>query len=334
LWTRVQFSPSPFQAKSGEINSPLLLFLSQVLIVKQKRTKQQAIIRVLAITFVLNLGIALAKLGYGYYTQTLSMIADGFHSLMDGTSNLVGFVAISYAFDPPDEAHPYGHRKAEIVASLFIAVLLGLTCVEILKEVVTRLFSPATPEVTMISFIIMGLGILINLGVVRYESRAGKELNSPLLISDSMHTRSDILVSISVLLSLLAIKLQWYFLDTLISLAITGVIGKMAFEIFQENLGILLDKIPLNKKEIEEIVENTEGVFHCHQIRAHGAPEALYLELHIWVAPEQTVTKAHELSHLVKDRLKSAIEGLEDVTIHIEPAELPKKAVPHNHVEH
>lgn len=98
--------------------------------------KKKAIIRVLAITFVFNLAIALAKLLYGYHSHTLSMVADGFHSLMDSTSNIVGFVAISYAFAPPDEEHPYGHRKAEILASLFIGVLLGLTCLEIVKEVV------------------------------------------------------------------------------------------------------------------------------------------------------------------------------------------------------
>lgn len=285
--------------------------------------KKKAIIRVLAITFVLNLAIALAKLLYGYQTHTLSMVADGFHSLMDSTSNIVGFVAISYAFAPPDEEHPYGHRKAEILASLFIGVLLGLTCLEIIKEVVSRAFHPTTPEVSLFSFAIMAVGIGINLWVVHYESKAGKRLNSPLLVSDAMHTRSDVFVSLSVILSLGAIWMHWYLLDILISLAITGVIGKMAYTLFSENLGILLDRIPINKEEITQLVESVEGVCHCHQIRAHGAPEALYLELHIWVNPEQSVTAAHELSHQVKNRLRESIEGLQDATIHIEPAKPP-----------
>lgn len=293
--------------------------------------KQKAIIRVLAMTFVLNLAIALAKLIYGYYSHTLSMVADGFHSLMDSTANIVGFVAISYAFAPPDAEHPYGHRKAEILASLFIGILLGLTCLEILKEVVSRFFHPTTPEVSLVSFAIMVVGIGINLWVVNYESKAGKRLNSPLLLSDAMHTRSDVLVSLSVILSLGAIWLQWYLMDLLISLAITGVIGKMAYTLFAENLGILLDQIPVNREEISRIVKGVEGVYDCHQIRAHGAPEALYLELHIWVNPEQSVTAAHALSHQVKNRLKEAVEGLQDATIHIEPAKLPlTEAVSHD----
>lgn len=285
--------------------------------------RQRAIIRVLAITFVLNLAIALAKLVYGYYSQTLSMIADGFHSLMDSTSNIIGFVAISYAFAPPDEEHPYGHRKAEILASLFIGVLLGLTCLEILKEVISRFFHPTTPEVSLFSFAIMGIGIAINLWVVYYESEAGKRLKSPLLASDAMHTRSDVLVSISVILSLGAIWMKWYVLDIFVSLIITAVIGKMALSLFKENLGILLDRTPINSDEIAAIAESIAGVSNCHQIRAHGTPEALYLELHIWVDPELSITAAHTLSHRVKNRLKETVEGLQDTTIHIEPAKLP-----------
>lgn len=283
--------------------------------------RQKAIIRVLVITFVLNLVIALAKLIYGYYGQTLSMVADGFHSLMDSTSNIVGFVAISYAFAPPDDEHHYGHRKAEILASLFIGVLLGLTCLEIIKEVINRFLHPTTPEVTIFSFVIMLIGIIVNIGVVTYESREGKRLNSPLLLADSEHTRSDVLVSLSVIVSLAAIWMHWYILDIFVSLAITGVIGKMAYTLFRQNLEILLDRTPIDREVIAKTVEAIEGVYHCHQIRAHGTPDALYLELHIWVDPGQSITAAHELSHQVKDHLKASILGLEDVTIHVEPAQ-------------
>ncbi|PIQ24319.1 cation transporter [bacterium (Candidatus Blackallbacteria) CG17_big_fil_post_rev_8_21_14_2_50_48_46] len=285
--------------------------------------RKSQIVRVLAITFVLNLVIALAKLGYGYFTHTLSMVADGFHSLMDSTSNIVGFVAVAYAFDPPDEDHPYGHRKAEIVASMLIAVMLGLTCLEIIKEVASRLSAPVTPEVSVFSFVIMVVGVLINFWVVWYETRAGKAFNSHLLLSDAMHTRSDVLVSLSVLVSLGAITLRWYWLDLLVSLGITLVIGKMAVQLFRENLGILIDQTPIDRELVREKVKAVSGVYDCHQIRAHGLSDAIYLELHIWVDPNLRVTQAHELSHQVKDALHSAFPGLLDATIHIEPADLP-----------
>ena len=90
-------------------------------------SRKAQILRVLVLTFVLNLLVALMKLFVGYFSQTLSMVADGFHSLMDSTSNIIGFIAIAYAFDPPDEQHPYGHRKAEIIAALLIAVCFSKT---------------------------------------------------------------------------------------------------------------------------------------------------------------------------------------------------------------
>lgn len=282
--------------------------------------RKSAIIQVLVVAFVLNVGIALLKLLVGYYSKTLSMVADGFHSLMDSTSNIVGFIAVTYAFEPPDEKHTYGHRKAEIVASLLIAFMLGLTCLEIIKELISRLFHPVLPVVSSTSFLVIGIGILVNVGVVWYELRAGKILNSHLLCSDAAHTRSDILVSISVLFSLIAISLQWYWLDIGVSLGITFIIGKMALQLFHENLGILLDQIPVNQKEVADVVMQQAGIQGCHQIRAHGFSDAIYLELHIEVDPQLTVTKAHELAHQVKERLRLDDPRILDVTIHIEPA--------------
>jgi cation diffusion facilitator family transporter len=284
-------------------------------------SRKTLILRVLVLTFVLNLLVALAKLLLGYFFQTLSMVADGFHSLMDSTSNIVGFIAVAYAFDPPDEQHPYGHRKAEIIAALLISVMLALTCLEIIKEVATRFLHPVTPVISPLSFIVMGVGVLVNLWVVWYESRAGKALGSPLLLSDAAHTRSDILVSLSVLVSLAAILFQIYWLDFLVSLGITLVIGRMALVLFRENLNILLDASPIEPVMVRELVESQAGVLECHGIRSHGLPDAIYLELHILVSPALRIGEAHEIAHRVKDALKSRFSGILDATIHTEPAE-------------
>ncbi len=91
------------------------------------RSQDSAVRRVLIVVLVLNLGVAAAKLLVGWLSGSISMVADGFHSLTDGSSNVVGLIALSVAGRPPDEDHPYGHRKFETLAALMIGGLLALT---------------------------------------------------------------------------------------------------------------------------------------------------------------------------------------------------------------
>ncbi len=292
---------------------------AEIQISHQERRRQ--ISRVLIVTLVLNVLVAGAKLIYGYASGAVSVMADGFHSLMDGTSNIIGLVAIYFAFDPPDEEHHYGHRKAEILASMMIAILLAVTCLEIVKELVGRLFEPRMPVVGQWGFVIMLVGLGVNLWVVAYESRAGKRLKSQLLESDAQHTQSDVLVSASVIASMVAISQNWYWLDYLVSLGIVAVIGHMAYTLFRQNIDILLDRSPLERSEIMRLVQACEGVRRCHKVRAHGSPDEVYLELHIWVDPDLSIKEAHALAHQVKSQLIQTRPELADVTIHVEPDE-------------
>ena len=282
--------------------------------------RRRQITRVLVITLLLNVLVALGKLAYGYASGTISVLADGFHSLMDGTSNVIGLVAIRFAYDPPDQEHRYGHRKAEILAALMIAVLLAITCLEILKELLTRVFNPVLPEIGAGGFVLLLVGLLVNLFVVWYEVRAGKRLKSHLLLSDAEHTRSDLLVTVSVLCSMGAITQGWYVLDYLVSLGIAVVIGRMAWHLFREIIDILMDRSPVDCGDIQQQVQSYSGVINCHKVRAHGSPDEVFVDLHIWVAPDLRVDEAHALSHEVKKALMQTRPELADVTIHIEPA--------------
>src|SRR5688572_25675335 len=117
------------------------------------------LLRVLA----LNLLVAGAKLIYGIATGAISMVADGIHSAMDSSSNVIGLIGTAVAARPPDPGHPYGHRKFEVIAALGITFLLFLACYEILTGAVERLMSGSPPEVTGWSFAIMIGTIVINL---------------------------------------------------------------------------------------------------------------------------------------------------------------------------
>lgn len=268
----------------------------------------------------LNLAVSFAKIGYGYYTNVLSMQSDGFHSLFDGVSNIVGLIGIYIAAKPPDKEHPYGHRKFETFASIMIAMLLALVAFEIVHSAFERLGNDHVPQVTVISFAVMLGTMAINYGVTTYERRVGEEMSSEVLLADSAHTKSDIYVSISVIIGLIAITLGYPVIDPLISILIALVILRAGAEIIFRSISILCDESRIDTDDIEQLVCSIEGVVDCHNIRTRGPPGSVYVDLHVEVDPEMSTYKSHTISHIVQYRIKENFDGIEDVLVHIEPA--------------
>ncbi|MCL6472363.1 MAG: cation diffusion facilitator family transporter [Firmicutes bacterium] len=275
----------------------------------------------LILVLILNLAVALTKAGYGYLTNSVSMLADGFHSLFDGTSNVIGLAGIYIASKPADLTHPYGHAKYETIASLGIGVLLSVTAIEIFMSAYHRIFSGTIPEVTTASFVIMLITMAINLSVTTYEGRRGKQLKSELLISDAKHTRSDIYVSLSVIASLVAVKLGFPLVDVVIAFIIAGIIGYMAISVFKESSDVLCDARVIENHEIHAVVSKISGVHESHAIRTRGKKSEVYVDLHIVVDPKLNVDKAHDIASKVEEEVKKSFPDITDVLVHVEPHE-------------
>ncbi len=176
--------------------------------------------RVLIITLVLNIAVAVGKILVGALTGAVSITADGFHSLMDGSSNLIGLGANAIAGKPADEDHPYGHRRFETVAALGVGVLLLLTAYEIVTSAIERLTSGESPEISPLAFVVLIATLGVNLFVSRYERAVGKRLNSELLIADAANTGADVFVTLSVLVSMVLVSLfNWTWADPVAEMA-------------------------------------------------------------------------------------------------------------------
>lgn len=277
------------------------------------------ILKVQAIGLSLNLVVASAKIIYGYITGSISMKADGFHSLMDGGSTMVGMLGVWVASRPPDESHPYGHRKHEQFASLFIALLLLITGFEIARGAVQNLLEPAAPRVTTLSFVIMLATMAVNLFITTLESRKGKEYNSQILIADSLHTRSDIFVSIGVIFSLIAVKAGYPIIDVVAGIVIALIIAKAGLDIVKEVSFTLLDASVLDNDMLCRIALEIEGVEDCHNIRTRGTPDNVYIDLHVHVREDMHMDEAHCIAHAVENHFKERLEGVKDVVVHLEP---------------
>lgn len=275
--------------------------------------------KVLIITLLLNLFVAICKIFYGYKSNLISMVSDGFHSLMDSSSNVVALMAIYISHKPPDDKHPYGHKKFEAFASIGISFLLFFTSYEIINGVIDKLNSNYKSETGIESIIVMLITMIVNIFVTKYETYKGNQLKNKLLLDDSSHTASDILVSLSVLISIIAIKFGYTFFDYIASGIIVFIIASVAWKILSDSVKILSDSSVLDPIEIEKLAISVEGVKGCHKIRTRGFLDNILVDLHIQVEPNITITEAHKIGHQVQDKIKNGIEGIYEVITHVEP---------------
>ncbi len=279
--------------------------------------------RVLLVTLALNGAVALAKIVWGYMTGSLGMLSDGFHSLFDGVSNIVGLVGIWIASHPPDEDHPYGHKKYETLFTIVIAVMIFGTCFQILKRVYRSFTVGHETLAPNTSFIILACTMLVNTFVMVYEMKRGRELKSDFLVADALHTKSDIFASFAVMIGLLFTRLGFPMADTVAGIVITLFIARIGYVIIKNASDVLVDTVCIDTHAVESIVKGVEGVKGCHDIRTRGSAQHVYLDMHIQVDPDIPIKDAHNIAHRVEGRIISEFPAVADIVVHVEPASEP-----------
>jgi len=291
--------------------------------------RARAIRRVLWWTLGLNLAVAVAKIGYGHAVHAMSIRADGFHSLTDSTNNLVGLAGVWIASRPADAGHPYGHNKFEVLAAGAVGLSLLGMAFDVAKGGLERLSGvPAPlPEIGPAAFVVLVVTLFVNVGVARWERRRGRELESTLLESDALHTSSDMLVTLGVLVSVGLVRLGYPVVDVFAAIGIAGFIAWAGIGVLRTNLGYLADAARLDPEQIVATARTIAGVAGAHKVRTRGMPGSIYVDLHIQVARELTVVDAHRVTHWVIDAIKREFPGVRDVLVHTEPA-LPGEPYP------
>jgi cation diffusion facilitator family transporter len=266
-----------------------------------------------------NLAVAVAKIAFGYATQSVAIISDGYHSLTDSFSNVIGLVGLRAARKPPDVDHPYGHRKYETLTAAGIFVSLILVVEEVIRTAISHLRHGGAPTVTSDSFIVMGATLAVNLAVVAYEGRRGRQLSSELLLADAMHTRSDVFTSLGVIAALIGVRLGFPMLDSIGGLVVALFIALTGLKIARDTGRILSDRFVMDESDIRDVVMSVPDVMGCHHIRTRGSADHVFLDLHVWMRGNARLDEAHEVSHVVKDTLMARFPQIADAIIHIEP---------------
>ncbi|MBE0475966.1 MAG: cation transporter [Coriobacteriia bacterium] len=277
--------------------------------------------RVLLAILGLNASVAAAKIAYGLLSGSIAMRADGFHSLFDGLSNVIGLVGIGLASRPADRTHPYGHGKFETYASAAIGAMLMLAAYNVGSEALGRLLDgpDGAPRVDAGSFAVMLGTLAVNIGVTLYERGIGRRIGSQILVADASHTGSDVLVSLGVIAGLVAVRLGFPAADPIIALLVAVAIVLTAVRVLGEAGLTLSDRARIDPQLLCSVVLRIPGVLGCHSIRTRGSESEVYADLHIQVEPSVTVEQGHLVAEEVERGVTEAFPEVVDAIVHLEP---------------
>ena len=207
------------------------------------------------------------------------------------------------------------------MSSLMIVGMLFFLAIQIVSEAIGKFTHPVAPTIDVWTFVVMAGTLVINLFVTVYEYNAGKKLHSTLLMSDALHTRSDVFVTIGVILSLVLVKLGLpVWIDPLVSLVVAAVILKAAVEIFKMASAILVDSKVVDEEAIKEIVMRLPEIKGVHHIRSRGTMAILFIDLHVLLDPDTSLINAHYLHHTIERVLQDNYpDSMVQVIAHLEP---------------
>lgn len=281
--------------------------------------RSRAVRRVLLVILVANLLVVALKAAVGFATGSLAVMGDALHASVDAINNLFGVAVVRVASRGPDADHPYGHAKAETLGAIVIVVFLSITLSQLLDHSVGRLLSGhAPPDSTPLAMAALVLTLVVNLGVVAYETRAGRRLNSEFLIADAHHTRADVFITVAVLGGLLLSRRGLAWADPVLALLVAGMVVRIAVQILRQALPTLMDEAAVEGRALAAAARGVAGVCDAYGTRSRRAGVHSFAELTISVAGGASVARGHEIADAVERTLQQQFR-LREVVVHVEP---------------
>jgi cation diffusion facilitator family transporter len=277
--------------------------------------------KTLAVVLVLNALVLVIKVVVGVRTGALTVLGAALESGLDVLNNVIGILLVAVASRAPDEDHPYGHDKFETLGALGIVGFLSISCFELLRESGQALLARRPPgHVGGIDIGFVVGTLVVNVFVVWYERRRGRELGSIFLMADAAHTGGDILVTLLALGSLALARIGWAGLDALLAIGIALIIAWSGLQILRDSIPVLVDERAIEAARLRSVVLAVPDIRDVRNVRSRSTASGhLFAEVTIGVAGETSVDDAHRLADAVEAAIERAF-GTSEVTVHIEPA--------------
>jgi len=281
--------------------------------------------RVTWIGIVVNLSLAIVKFIVGFLGASQAVIADAVHSLSDMFTDFAVILGVKFWSAPPDEDHPYGHRRIEALITIVIGLAIAIVALGLAYKSLFTISAIHIKQTGWIAILGPALSIVFKEIMYHWTIIVGKQAKSTAVIANAWHHRSDALSSIPALIAVAAsaINPNWAFMDRVGAFIVSIFILKVSWDIISPSISELTDRgASIKDREfIKKIAIGVNGVKDVHAIRTRKFGENLYADLHVLVDPEISVRLGHNISEEVKKELLINGPGILDVVVHMEPYE-------------
>ena len=277
--------------------------------------------RLAVLGVIVNTFLAIIKIMAGLIGNTYALIADGVESLLDIFGSLVVWFGLRVAAEPPDDEHPYGHGKAEVVAAIVVALTILAAALGLAYQSIREIRTPHEMPAKFTLIVLVGV-VLVKEILYRKVATAGVQIGSGAIKTEAWHHRSDAITSG---LAFIGIALAFYFnypaADDWAALIASGMIGWNGVQFFRAALREAMDTAPSKdmENEIRGIAAAVPGVNALDLCRIRKMGLDFYVDIHVGVSPELSVREGHRIAHAVRKAVRANRREIADVLVHIEP---------------
>lgn len=270
---------------------------------------------------IVNLILTIIKWIAGVVGGSSAIVADALNSAFDVIASIVVFVSLKIAKKPADQNHPYGHGKAEAIATSIVGIMLFAAAIQIMKAGIEAIKVGLIQTPDIICLYVALLTIAIKLIMYKLTYRVGKTINSPSTIANAMDHKSDTYASFATLTGISGALLGFPVLDQIAGVVVSIFILKMGIEILKDGIKQIMDTSTEYEKieQIKKIVLDTDGVEATHDIRVRQSGSHYIVDLDICVDKNVPLYKAHEIGDIVRSNIHNSVDKIYEVRVHVDP---------------
>lgn len=285
-----------------------------------QQERYQIISRVNWLCTAVDTLLTILKLGIGLAVRSPALIADGLHSLSDLATDILALILGRMARHGPDQDHPYGHARYETVGTAVLGTVLMMVALGISVENVQAMLAGNSITPHWIAMVAVVVSIVSKEALFHITMKYARQTNSNLLEANAWHSRSDSLSSIVVMVGLLAGYAGWPWVEYIAALGVAALIGKMGAELAWDAIQDLIDRGVSDDQKAGyiESLKQLRDIKDVHLLRSRLMGNDVFLDAHIQVAPQISVSEAHQINDFATATLKQSHLEIKDVTLHID----------------
>jgi len=278
--------------------------------------------RVSIIAIITNVLLAIVKVSVGVIFNSMAVLADGIDTTTDILTSSTVLISSLISRKPPDREHPYGHQRAENIGAKVISFVIFYAGISLLIESVKRLINGQFDILQgFIPLIAAVLSVAGKTFLFAIEYSTGKKTKSQAMIAEAKNMRNDIIMSVLVFVGVILNKIGLAWMDPLISVVMSFIILRVAWDVFEENAHELMDGLYENEMWIyEKVFEVCKacGAHNPHKVRIRKIGGRFDIDMDVEVNGNMSVRQAHEITKCIRKRLSDS-KDIYDVVVHVEP---------------